>query len=314
LFYRTHRLTRVDLPRLNKALAILEAISPSEYDVDIEEPIFIFSAGWRSGSTLIQRILCTDPSLFLWGEPLGRMSLLPRLTSALCTMTTKWPPYDYWCPETIDENFLETTWIANLFPNVSDFRSALRAFLLRWLADPARNKGRYRWGFKEVRLGLAEARVLTWLFPRAKFLVVVRHPYDAYRSVSRAFPPGKSWKMYSRWPDIPLTGAASFAAHWNCLTTSWLVSQSQVNHRWIRYEDLIAGQVDFRSLEDFLGLNLEEQRALEFRLGGTENKSGLHEYEKRLIALESRRGMHALGYRSDGKTKEFVPSLQLFTV
>jgi hypothetical protein len=52
LFYRTRRLTSVDLQRLNKALAILEATTLPEYEVDVEEPIFILSAGWRSGSTI----------------------------------------------------------------------------------------------------------------------------------------------------------------------------------------------------------------------------------------------------------------------
>ena len=43
------------------------------------QPIFIFAAIWRSGSTLLQRLLCSDPSLILWGEPYTDTDLLPRL-------------------------------------------------------------------------------------------------------------------------------------------------------------------------------------------------------------------------------------------
>src|ERR1039458_398851 len=53
----------------------------SESDSDV--PIFLLATGRRSGSTLLQRILITEPHLPLWGEPLGEMTVFPRLVEML---------------------------------------------------------------------------------------------------------------------------------------------------------------------------------------------------------------------------------------
>src|ERR1700759_2808533 len=59
--------------QLTKSIEVLDArvSNPSNARLETEAPIFLLSTGWRAGSTLLQRILVTDPSLLLWGEPLG---------------------------------------------------------------------------------------------------------------------------------------------------------------------------------------------------------------------------------------------------
>ena len=198
-----------------------------------------------------------------------------------------------------------TSWIANLFPHGADFRAALRDFIVRWLGAPARRMGFKRWGIKEVRLGSAEARLLTWLFPKASIIVLTRHPHDAYRSVSRAFPPGVPWGMFSRWPELPLTGAVSFARHWNGLTTSWLRPLAEENTTLVRYEDVVNGRTDFRRLESRLGLQLAEQKALDVNVGGTADRGGLRAFERWLITREASEGMDGLGYLASGVSGTF---------
>ncbi|MFO1483970.1 MAG: sulfotransferase [Verrucomicrobiaceae bacterium] len=300
------RFPRTDLERLGTALEILGTGGEAAQS-DNEAPVFVLATSWRSGSTLLQRILCTDPSAFLWGEPFGRMALLPQITSALCAITREWPPKDFWIPADVAAASLATRWIANLYPLGEDFWMALRGFLLRWMGGPANRMGFRRWGMKEVRLGAAEARLLTWLFPKARIVVLVRHPFDAYCSLSRAIQPGVPWRMFSRWPDHPLTGAVSFARHWNALTTSWLNPLAGENAVVVRYEDLVAGRVDFRSLEAHLGLRLHEAQALGAKVGATPDRGELHAYERWLIAHEARAGMRALGYHASGTTDEVMP-------
>ena len=55
---------------LRFSIAALDASDKHGGPLDREAPIFLLATGWRSGSTLLQRILVTDPHVLLWGEPL----------------------------------------------------------------------------------------------------------------------------------------------------------------------------------------------------------------------------------------------------
>ncbi len=78
---RLRLFTYPDLARVNAALSIIDSESPSADPQELDEPVFILATSWRSGSTLLQRVFCTDPSLLLWGEPFGRLALIPRIVS-----------------------------------------------------------------------------------------------------------------------------------------------------------------------------------------------------------------------------------------
>ena len=56
-----------DLPaRLDDALRWIS----EEARQDDEQPVFVLSAGWRSGSTLLQRMIMeNNRDLLMWGEP-----------------------------------------------------------------------------------------------------------------------------------------------------------------------------------------------------------------------------------------------------
>lgn len=286
---------RPPYPAPDDVAAALAVIDPSDPDPDDpEEPIFILATGWRTGSALLQRVLATDPSLFVWGEPFGRIALLPRLAAAVCACDSEWPAKGIFCPGAGPDHHSPAEWLTNLFPPGKDFRTALRQFLLTWCAEPARRTGHKWWGIKEVRFGAAEAVLLRWVFPRAKFVVLTRHPFAAYRSASRANPPGRPWGMFARWPDYPVTGAAPFARHWDTLATSW--AGSTLPHTLLKYEDVIAGTFDFRKLEATLGLTLDEKAALAVKVGGTPDRSSLRSFEKAVVAANAKRGMKSFHY------------------
>lgn len=250
-------------------------------------PYFCFPQGGepaqRCSSGCWSRIL----RLLLWGEPLGRLALIPRLTEALCAVSGDWPPSDYWIGERVKDP--TTSWIANLYPAASDLRASLRDWFLRWLGVPAKERGFGRWGLKEVRLGAAEACVLRWLFPKANFLVLLRHPLDAYRSASQV-------KLWYRWPDWPIDCAAAFARHWDRLARSWLGAPNDLAQITIRYEDLVSRHVDFGLLERALELKLDPDKALSARVGSSMNLQSPSWYERRILLKETRQGRQAYGY------------------
>ena len=54
-----------------------------------DSPVFVLAAGWRSGSTLLQRMLM--PSCMMWGEPYGHSCMLQSMADPLRCMTSDWP-------------------------------------------------------------------------------------------------------------------------------------------------------------------------------------------------------------------------------
>jgi len=161
-----------------------------------------------------------------------------------------------------------------------------------WLGQPALRRGFVRWGFKEVRLGAPEAMVLHWLYPRAKFLLLTRHPFDCYRSLADS-----GWgQVYYRRPDAWVSSAADFARHWNRLAVSWLELPPGFPCLCIKYEDLFNGKVDFRGLEAWLGIKILENLALSVVVGRTSSRPQLSWHERSIISHEAARGMRFLGY------------------
>ncbi|MBI2221526.1 MAG: sulfotransferase [Acidobacteria bacterium] len=288
---RAPRFTRADPVRLQHSLDVL---ARGGRTMLADDPVFLLASGWRTGSTLLQRVLVTDPALLMWGEPLGRMALLPRLAEMLAAVDDRWPtPESATLPQ--DPSGLATSWIANLYPGNGDLRQGLRALLDSWLAAPARRRGYVRWGVKEVRLGAAEACVLRWLYPAARFILLLRHPFDSYRSA-------RNWRLYSRWPDETVDCAVAFARHWNRLAVSWNARTTGLDPLVIRYEDLVSGKFDFERLGNSLDLQLAPERALSSRPGVRRTRRELCSYERRLVVREAAAGMEAFGYLPDGST------------
>lgn len=257
-----------------------------------EAPIFLLSTGWRAGSTLLQRILVTDPRLLVWGEPFGEMGLVSRVADMVSSFLS---PRDLqlWYEQSDSAlSSLTTSWIATLSPSGDEFRSALRSLFDQWLGEPARRRGFARWGLKEVRLGPTEASLLYWLFPRAKFVILSRHPYDCYRSFA-----GSGWeRLYYRYPEVRIDSAAAFARHWNRLVVGLSDLPAGFPSFRVKYEDLVSRQVNFRELESWLGIEIREDLALSASVGGTAVRSRLNWVDRFVIAREAHAGMHALGY------------------
>jgi len=283
-----------DVQQLTKSISVLDARASHAIDTEkeTEAPIFLLSTGWRAGSTLLQRILVTDPRLLLWGEPLGEMTIVSKIAEAIGHSISARNLQLWKDQQDASSPELSTSWVANLYPPGNDFRSGLRSLFDQWLREPARERGFARWGFKDVRLGATEASLLHWLYPNAKFVIISRHPYDCYRSHADA-----GWgQVYYRYPDVLIESAAGFARHWNRLAISWSQLPAGFPAVHIKYEDLVAGKVNFRELESWLGIEIKENVALSVEVGGTAKRARLGWYERVIIAREAAEGMRALGY------------------
>lgn len=252
---------------LDRAIGFLERAVREPSPAADDQPVFLVAVGWRSGSTLMQRILMTDPSLLVWGEPLGHLAFVSQLMRPLRGFTESWPPSDHWLSH-LDNVDLTRDWVANMTPDAGHLKAACRAFVDRWLAEPARARGFSRWGVKEVRWSAEEAIFLRWLYPDSRFVLTVRHPVNTYLSMKQAgFTPGEVG-FVKEWPDDWIADLQGFARLWNDMALSWAAVADRLGVAWIRYEDLTAGRIDLSAVGRTLGLVLNPEPALAVRAGG----------------------------------------------
>lgn len=256
-------------------------------DSSSDQPVFILSAGWRSGSTLLQR-MCTTRDRIIWGEPYGHANLISHLASPLRAVTEQWPPENFF----FDENKvgeLDSSWIANMYPDRESLGLAYRAFFQELFARTAHEAGFSEWGCKFVRVTADGARMLRWLWPECKILYLVRNPMDAWRSYYRITSGRCDW--YLEWPDGRIN-AERFAEHWSRCVESFL---SQEDSLLVRYEQLRRG-VMHEQLKEYLGEENVNLGALRHVRGKSGRRLPVPKDTLRIIACGTADQREQLGY------------------
>jgi hypothetical protein len=286
------RLAR-DLPAIDEALQGLHGRWGLPEAQTEESPVFVLAAGWRSGSTLLQRLVMSDDEVLIWGEAYDRCCYVQRLAETVRCFDADWPPEDFFLHILEKEGRTDslTGWIANLYPDINYLRAAHGMFFNALLSDPAKERGYARWGLKEVRLSAEHASYLKWLYPNARLLFLVRDPYAAYRSY-RAF--GPPW--FDRWPDTQIMTPRAFGDHWARLAGSFLRDHQALGARLIRFEDLVSRAVEIDGLSRHLGLTLKEEVLAHRVTGRSGEMPRVPNREVRLLANRVRRVADQLGY------------------
>lgn len=253
--------------QISSALRIIRTRWPEKpgQAAPAEKPIFLLSAGWGSGSTLLQRLITSSGSTLLWGEPHDHAIPLHRLAQMLAPISDRWPRDSYFSPGD-EEKPLHMQWIANYSPKISSLKSAHRAFIKEWLMTSAQEHQCQRWGLKEVRLTIDHARYLQWLFPNAKFVFIYRDVLRSYRSC-------KGVRWFSVWPKYRVSQPGAFAHHWKHLLGGFLQGASDVGGMLVRYEDLVAGNFSMAKLSDYLQTDTIDESFMGDKIGarGSDN-------------------------------------------
>ena len=161
-----------------------------------DAPVFIFSAGWRAGSTLLQRmIMQNNKDIVIWGEPFHLSNIFDNMLSQFRCFTERYPRDEYFLSRRTGKG-LSDQWVANLYPDVEDLVSAHRKFFQTLFSDPALKVGATRWGIKVVRPSIDHAIYLRAMFPQCKIIFTCRDPLDAYASFRKVHD-----AFFLRWPD-----------------------------------------------------------------------------------------------------------------
>jgi len=272
-------------------LATLETICPAPQD-DPVAPIFLLSAGWRSGSTLLQRLIMSDRRVLIWGEPYDECGPIQAMADTLKAFRPGWPPAEYYYDGTPPDQ-LSGKWVANLFPAPAALWQAHRQFHEALFDAPATQSGAVRWGIKEVRLGIEHARYLRWLYPNARFVLLYRNPLDAYRSYCRY---GRSW--YNIFPNQPVFTPTAFGAHWRRMIEGYLEGAESLGAMLVRYEDLIGPKPPLAALDDYLGIRMNHA-VLGAKVGSSERggeKLQVNRLERWLLKRAAGPAAAQLGY------------------
>jgi hypothetical protein len=289
---REHALALAGNPGIISGLSTLRTLSPPDA-ADRDAPIFLLSAGWRSGSTLLQRLIMSDHSTLLWGEPYDECGIIQAMAATVKAFRTTWPPSDYYYDAATPRQ-LTGDWIANLFPAPASLRQAHRAFFDKAFAEPARSANVVRWGIKEVRLSVEHAHYLHWLYPSARFVFLYRNPLEAYQSYCRY---GRNW--YDTWPDKPVLTPTAFGRHWRELTTGFLSGASALDALVVRYDELIdANPALLQRIEHHLDVRLDPS-VLRHKIGSSERDGGkawVSRLEKSLLRRAVSPVAEELGY------------------
>ena len=227
---------------------------------DNQNPVFVLSAGWGAGSTLVQRLIISSGEALIWGEPLDETASVHRLAETIAPIREGWPPKAQYAEDYAADS-LSGAWIANLIPSLPLFFSSHRSFLINWLTHENVDAGYRRWGLKEVRLTIDHARYLKWLFPNARFVFVYRDLYSCYLSCRN-----KPWT--SVWPNYSATQIVAFAHHWKHLLKGFIDHHKDVDGLLIKYEDLISGTFSTDLLQEHLDLEIIDKSILDKKVGG----------------------------------------------
>jgi hypothetical protein len=263
-------------------------------EVSANCPVFILAAGWRSGSTLTQRLLCSSQELIVWGEPYARCRLVQNLAASTQAINANYPHAGH-LPDLSKTGPIENQWIANWFPPPSDFKEGIRAALDTVFARPAKKEGFARFGLKEVRLDADHGRFLKWVYPDARFLALVRNPWDAWRSA-------KGLELYLEWPDKPIDNAVVFAEHWLSLVKSYATWEDE-SVLFFRYEDLIQSPTATRVVAAHCGLTHCNPSVLNRIVGSSGKKPALSVEEIEAIDRIAGKAARMLGYSAQGEQK-----------
>ncbi len=215
-----------------------------------QKPIFILSAGWRSGSTLLQRLIMSSGEALIWGEPHNRSNTLQNLVRTIRPVKLRHVS-DF---DDVPLADLPQKWIATMAPPSTCFESAIAEFLFKLYAEPALAKGASRWGIKEVRYGLEEALLLKWIYPEAKIVFLYRNPVAAFASYKR-FEPSLNW--YSHWPTETAFTARQFALHWRRLVQEFFAASKILDALRMSYHELTTDPDAVAKLENYCELSLD---------------------------------------------------------
>jgi hypothetical protein len=193
-----------------------------------DAPILVLASGQRCGSTLVQRLLSSHPDVLVWGENGGHLREVLKGSRALA----EWDEGVAGRARDVYDDGGHQSWMANLLPPPETVSHAAREYLRTLFAAPAAERGKPRWGLKEVRFELDDAQAIRELHPATRVVHLTRDPRKVLVSLA-------AWEEQQAWWRRSFTERA--LARWREVNHSFLSEREGSD--WVsswRLEDLLA--------------------------------------------------------------------------
>lgn len=154
------------------------------------DPLIVTSPIQRSGTTLLQRLLCSSSNALIYGEKSAQ-----ELEFFLNIYAFKAQEYNY-RRETYKENLERVLrgdvneWILDLTPDIDGYLMALQKAAFAGVAfcrDYAFGRGRSIWGFKHPSWSAAAIKLLRKLMPKSRFIFIYRELIPCLRSAKAQY-------------------------------------------------------------------------------------------------------------------------------
>jgi len=204
--------------------------------------LLISSATHRSGSTLVQRIFNARKKTLVWGENGGCLTEFCQIyNNALHYSEAFKEERETYFNEGLDPNL----WIACMTPPKEILKETIIQTVKDFhykLYEKEYEKDFDMIGYKEVRYGMEELRLFRECYPDCPVILLIRHPVDVWKSVSRR-------ARNERYGSVE-----DFSQLWKRRVTEYIKLDEKDPHmHLIRYEDVADKKVETLSLLKSLG-------------------------------------------------------------
>ena len=239
-----------------------------------DAPVFLFAASWRTGSTLVQRLLNTTSELIVWGEP----QMLVFVRKAFEAASRGFEAVER-ARQRAKVQPLHDLWVPTIRPEAEHVLPAFRNLFENLYARPSAQQGYRRWGFKEVRRQAVDnAIMLKTLYPSAKIVFLYRHPFDTYASLKRT--------NFHRNFDDPFQPMLIWAENYSAFFSERALALEPLH---ISYEQITSttaqANQEVQALLEYVGIQRTHliNQVLDRKLGSTSSGEELAEPEKSRI-------------------------------
>ena len=159
-----------------------------QYQIPYLDPILIASPVRRSGTTLLQRLLCSAPNTLIYGENcVNELEIFNNFYfSKLLSFQYGQEGRDRLLQKVLDGD--ANDWITDLMPEMKGYLQALEEScfsIFKYYQQFAQSKGRPVWGMKMAEWHPSSIQQMQSILPKSRFVYIHRPLVDCVKSAKR---------------------------------------------------------------------------------------------------------------------------------
>lgn len=243
------------------------------------DPLIVTSPVIRSGTTLLQRLLCSSREALIYGELCGQdLDFFLQLYMVKTQIyRAKMPAFALGLREVLDGQV--NSWIPDLMPEMEGYLAALKEGAFAGLVhcrDYAAGMGRRVWGFKYPGWAPHRMQLLRHTLPEARFLCI-------YRGLAACVKSAKAQGELQSEEHLRV-----FCHEWKVNLQFMLGAAGDPAFLVLRYEDLAGGPEGVLGrIVEFTGVRSMRPEVLEHKVngfsGGYTPPASLSEAEMKIV-------------------------------